>query len=110
LIYYFFCYLFPDCPIGIGTPVAEGKEEIIIDGKTYLLEKALKADVALLLGSKVDEKGNIYYCESTRNFNPLMATAADCVIVEAEVLVKVGDIDPHLVMTPSIFVDYIVRS
>ncbi len=96
-------------PIGLGTPVAEGKDQILIDGKAYLLEKALKADVALIFGSKVDEKGNIFYKEATRNFNPLMATAADTVIVEAEDIVKVGEIDPHLVMTPGLFVKYIVK-
>lgn len=96
-------------PIGVGTPVAEGKDHLLIDGKTYLLEKALRADVALIYGSKVDEKGNIYYHEATRNFNPLMATAADCVMVEAQEIVKTGEIDPHLVMTPSLFVNYIVK-
>lgn len=97
-------------PIGVSTPVAEGKDHLIIDGKTFLLEKALKADVALIFGSKVDEKGNVYYHESTRNFNPLMATAAEVVIVEAEEIVKTGEIDPHLVMTPGLFVKYIVKA
>ncbi len=97
-------------PIGIGTPVAEGKDHLIIDGKTFLLEKALKADVALIFGSKVDEKGNVFYNKATRNFNPLMATAAELVIVEAESLVGVGELDPHLVMTPGLFVDYIVKA
>lgn len=96
-------------PIGIGTPVAEGKDHLIIDGKTFLLEKAIKADVALIYGSKVDEKGNIFYNKATRNFNPLMATAADVVIVEAEEIVKTGELDPHLVVTPGLFVDYIVK-
>lgn len=96
-------------PTGIGTVVEEGKEKITVDGIEYLLETPLKADVALLFGSKVDEKGNVYYHESTRNFNPLMATAADIVIVEAEELVKTGELDANLVMTPSIFVDYIVK-
>lgn len=96
-------------PIGVGTPVAEGKDHLIIDGKTYLLEKALRADVALIFGSKVDRKGNVYYHEATRNFNPLMATAAECVIVEAEALVEVGDIDPHMIATPGLFIDYIVK-
>ncbi|GAA0122779.1 MAG: acetate CoA-transferase subunit alpha [Clostridium argentinense] len=96
-------------PTGIGTVVEEGKEKITVNGVEYLLETPLKADVALLFGSKVDEKGNIYYHESTRNFNPLMATAADIVIVEAEELVKTGELDANLVMTPSIFVDYIVK-
>lgn len=94
---------------GLGTVVEEGKEKITVDGKEYLLEKPLRADVALIFGSKVDKKGNVYYNEATRNFNPLMATAADLVIVEAEELVEVGEINPNEVMTPSIFVDYIVK-
>lgn len=96
-------------PTGIGTVVAEGKEVINIDGKDYLLEKPIKADIAILAGSIVDEKGNVWYSKTTRNFNPLIATAADIVIVEAEKVVKVGEIDPENVMTPHIFVDYIVR-
>lgn len=97
-------------PIGVGTPVAEGKDHLIIDGKTFLLEKAIRADLALIFGSKVDEKGNVFYNESTRNFNPLMAMAADKVIVEAEEIVKVGEIDPHMVMTPGLFVSHIVKA
>ncbi len=93
---------------GVGTLVEEGKKKIEIDGKEYLLELPLRADVALIGGSKVDGKGNIYYNKATKNFNPAMATAADIVIVEAEELVEVGEIDPNDVMTPSIFVDYIV--
>ena len=95
-------------PTGVGTIVEEGKEKLIVDGKTYLLEKPLRADISLIFGSKVDKKGNIYYNKSVRNFNPLMATAADLVIVEAEELVEIGEIDPNDVMTPGIFVDYIV--
>lgn len=96
-------------PTGIGTIVEEGKQKLKIDGKEYLLELPLRADVALIKGSKVDKKGNVYYNKSTRNFNPLMAMAADIVIVEAEEIVEVGDINPNDVMTPSIFVDYIVK-
>lgn len=96
-------------PTGLGTVVEEGKEKVTVDGKEYLLEKPLRADVALIFGSKVDKKGNVYYNEATRNFNPLMAAAADLVIVEAEELVEVGEINPNEVMTPSIFVDYIVK-
>ncbi|WP_066505101.1 CoA transferase subunit A [Abyssisolibacter fermentans] len=95
-------------PVGLGTEVEKGKQKIDIDGKVYILETPLRADVALIAGSKVDKKGNIYYNKSTRNFNPLMASAADIVIVEAENIVEVGKIDPNNVMTPSIFVDYIV--
>ncbi len=97
-------------PIGVGTPVAEGKDHLIIDGKTFLLEKALRADVALIYGSKVDEKGNVYYNEATRNFNPLMAMAAETVIVEAQEIVKTGAIDPHMVITPGLFIKYVVKA
>jgi acetate CoA/acetoacetate CoA-transferase alpha subunit len=95
-------------PTGIGTVVADGKEIINVDGKDYILEKPIRADIALVFGSKVDKKGNIWYNKSTRNFNPLIATAADLVIVQAEELVEVGEIEPENVMTPHIFVDYIV--
>lgn len=95
-------------PTGLGTIVAEGKTIIEVDGKEYLLEKPLKADIALIVGAKVDKKGNVRYAKATRNFNPLMATAADIVIVEADEIVEAGEIDPDDVMTPGIFVDYIV--
>ncbi|WP_432406807.1 acetate CoA-transferase subunit alpha [Wukongibacter sp. M2B1] len=94
---------------GVGTLVEEGKKKIEVDGNEYLLELPLRADVALIGGSRVDKKGNIYYKKSTINFNPAMATAAELVIVEAEELVEVGEIDPNEVMTPNIFVDYIVN-
>lgn len=95
-------------PTGVGTVVAEGKEVINVDGRDYLLEKPIRADIALVFGSVVDKKGNIWYNKSTRNFNPLIATAADVVIVEAEKVVEVGEIVPENVMTPHIFVNYIV--
>lgn len=96
-------------PTGIGTLVAEGKEVIEVDGKAYLLEKPLKADVALLKAYKADTAGNLVYRRAARNFNPLMATAAAVVIVEAEIIVDAGQIDPDEVMTPGIFVDWIVQ-
>lgn len=95
-------------PTGIGTIVADGKKIIEVDGKDYLLEEPLKADVAIIVGAKVDKKGNIRYSKATRNFNPIMATAADIVIVEADEIVEVGELDPDDVMTPGIFVNYIV--
>jgi len=95
-------------PTGIGTIVAEGKDILTIDGKEYLLEKPLKSDIALIVGAKVDKKGNVSYAKATRNFNTIMATAADVVVVEADQVVEVGEIDPDDVMTPGIFVDYIV--
>lgn len=93
---------------GIGTMVEEGKEKIKINHREYILETPLRADVAVIGGSVVDKDGNVFYNASTRNFNPIMATAADFVIVGAESLVEVGEIDPNHVMTPGIFVDYIV--
>lgn len=96
-------------PTGVGTIVEEGKQKVEIDGKTYLMELALRADVALIKGAKVDKKGNIYYNHAARNFNPLMAMAADLVIVEAEELVETGAIHPNDVMTPGLFVDMIVE-
>ena len=96
-------------PTGIGTIVEEGKTIITVDDKKYILEKPLKAEVALLNGSIVDELGNVIYSKTTKNFNPLMATAADTVIVLAEKLVKAGELDPDHIMTNRIFVDYIVE-
>lgn len=94
---------------GLGTVVEEGKQKVTVEGKEYLLELPLKADVALLKGTLVDKKGNVYYSKATRNFNPLIATAADTVIVEAETIVDVGELSQTDVMTPSIFVDIITQ-
>jgi acetate CoA/acetoacetate CoA-transferase alpha subunit len=95
-------------PTGVGTIVAEGKQVINVEGKDYLLEKPLKADFALIRGSVTDEFGNTLYNEATRNFNPMMATAAEHVIVGACEIVKVGELDPNHVVTSGIFVDAIV--
>jgi acetate CoA/acetoacetate CoA-transferase alpha subunit len=95
-------------PTGVGTVVEEGKQKLTIDGKEYLLELPLRADVALIAGETVDKFGNIVYYGATSNFNHLMAPAADIVIVEAEQVVEVGELDPHDVVTPGIFVDYII--
>jgi len=96
-------------PTGLGTIVQEGKRVINVDGKDYLLEKGLKADFALLLGHKVDKKGNVVYNKTTRNFNPLMATACNTVVVEAKEVVEIGAIDPDHVITQHIFIDFIVE-
>ncbi len=93
---------------GVGTIVEEGKEKIKVGDQEYLLELPLRADIAIVGGSVVDKQGNTFYNGSTRNFNPLIATAADMVIVGAEKIVEVGEVDPNHVMTPGIFVDYIV--
>lgn len=95
-------------PTGVGTEIEEGKQKVEVDGKTYLLEKPLKADVALIRASIADEKGNIFYKGTTRNFNPIMATAAELVIAAAEEIVAAGEIEAENVVTPGLFVDYLV--
>ena len=94
-------------PTGLGTIIAEGKPIVQVDGKDYLLEKPLKADIALLRANIVDEEGNMVFLGTTNNFNPLMAMAADIVVVEAEKVVKAGEIAPEQVHASGIFVDYI---
>jgi len=95
-------------PTGVGTEAEIGKEKKIINGQEYIFELPLRADIALLKASVVDKKGNMFFVKTTKNFNPLMATAADVVIVEADKIVEVGEIDPEHVMCSGIFVDYIV--
>ncbi|MCB8964898.1 MAG: 3-oxoacid CoA-transferase subunit A [Bacteroidales bacterium] len=97
-------------PTGIGTVVEEGKQKINVDGRDYLLEKPLHADIALLGASTSDTIGNLVYKGSSQNFNPLMASAADLVIAEAEEVVEVGAIVPECVHTQSIFVTHIVKN
>lgn len=94
-------------PTGIGTIVEEGKQIINSNGKDYILELPLRADLALLEGTTVDTFGNIVYSKTTRNFNPVMATATDVVIVGAREIID--NIDPDNVMTPHIFVDYVIK-
>jgi acetate CoA/acetoacetate CoA-transferase alpha subunit len=96
-------------PTGVGTVVEEGKQTIEIKGKKYLIEEPLRADVAIINAHQADKKGNLVYNMSAVNFNPLMATAADTVIVEAEEIVEVGDLNPNFIHTPHIFVDMIVK-
>ena len=96
-------------PTGIGTIIQEGKELIKVDGKEYILERPLRADVAFIKGSIGDKAGNLIYLGTTQNFNPLMAMAADVVVAEVDTLKEVGEIEPERVHTPSIFVDYIVQ-
>jgi acetate CoA/acetoacetate CoA-transferase alpha subunit len=95
-------------PTGLGTPIAEGKPVINVDGRDYLLEKALRGDVALIHAWKVDKLGNAVYHRTARNFNQIWATAADWVIVEAEQIVEIGELDPDEIMTPGALVDAIV--
>ena len=94
-------------PTGLGTVVEKGKEKINVDGQTYLLEKALKADIALIYASKADKYGNLSYKGTTRNFNTVMATAAKCVIVEVDELSETP-LPPNEIIVPGLFVHYLV--
>ncbi|MDD2491673.1 MAG: CoA transferase subunit A [Bacteroidales bacterium] len=96
-------------PTGVGTVVEEGKRVIEIDGKKFILEMPLKADISFLRASISDELGNLYYKGTTRNFNPLVAMAAELVIVEAEEIVKTGFFIPENVHTPAILIDNICK-
>ena len=97
-------------PTGVGTTVAEGKRQIEIDGKTFLLETALRSDFALIHAFLADYLGNLAYALTARNFNPVMAMAADTVIVTAENIVPVGVIAPDHVVTPAPLVDYLITN
>jgi acetate CoA/acetoacetate CoA-transferase alpha subunit len=97
-------------PTGLGTPIAEGKQILELDGKQYLLEKALRGDVAILHAWKADRMGNLVYRRTARNFNQIFATAADFVIAEAEEIVEVGTLDPDLIHTPGCLVDMVVKA
>ncbi|MCZ6455141.1 MAG: 3-oxoacid CoA-transferase subunit A [Alphaproteobacteria bacterium] len=89
----------------VGTDLAEGKQALTIDGKDYILELPLRADVALIKAYKVDPRGNLVYRKSARNFSPIMAMAADHTIVEVAEEVAIGDLDPEVIITPGVFVD-----
>lgn len=95
-------------PTGVGTMVEEGKTKMAVDGREYLLELPLRADVAIIKAKCADRAGNLVYERAARNFNPLIALAADLVIAEVDELVEVGEIDPDRVMTPAALVDKIV--
>ena len=96
-------------PTGVGTLVAEGKETREFDGRPYVMERALKADFAFVKAWKGDKWGNLVYRKTARNFNPMMATAAKLTIAEVEHLVEVGELDPEMVHTPSVFVNRIFQ-
>lgn len=113
-------------PTGLGTPMQDGKQVVEwddakgeykfvtdadpVNGKRYILELPLHADVAIIHAYKADRIGNVVYHRTARNFNPIMATAADFVIVEAEEIVEVGELDPDVIVTPSCVVDMIVQA
>jgi acetate CoA/acetoacetate CoA-transferase alpha subunit len=95
---------------GIGTTVEEGKQQVKVDGKRYLLEVALRADFALVHAFLVDYLGNLSYALTARNFNPVVAMAADTVIVDADNIVPIGVISPDHIVTPAPVVDYLVMN
>lgn len=97
-------------PTGVGTEVAAGKQVINVDGRDYLLEKALKADVAILKAFKADKAGNLVYRKAARNTNPLMAPAGKITIAQVDHIFEIGQLDPDEIMTPGIFVDYLIQS
>ncbi len=95
-------------PAGVGTPIAEGREVRTFNGRQYLLETALTADVALVKAWRGDHLGNLVYNKTARNFNPMMATAGRVTIAEVEELVEIGEFDPDQVHTPSIYVQRVI--
>jgi 3-oxoadipate CoA-transferase alpha subunit len=97
------------CPTAVGTPLADGKETREIDGRTYVLEYPIRGDVALIAARRSDRMGNLVYRKTARNFGPVMATAATTTIVQVREIVETGDLDPEAVVTPSIYVDRVVR-
>lgn len=94
----------------VGTALAKDKEHREIKGQKFIFEEAIRGDVALIRAHKADRLGNLVYHETARNFNPMMATAAELVIVEVDEIVEVGELNPEEVVTPSVFIDYIVQT
>ena len=94
---------------GVGTQIAEGKPVQEFDGRLYVQERGLRADLAIVHAWKADTEGNLVYRKTARNFNPIMATAGDVVVAQVEHLVPAGEIDPDHIITPGIFVNRIVR-
>jgi len=95
-------------PVGAGTLLAEGKEERVIDGVAHVFEPPIRADVALVFAARADTFGNLWYRHTARNFNPLMATAARVTVAEAAEIVPVGELEPESIVTPHLYVDYLV--
>ncbi|NLW18250.1 MAG: CoA transferase subunit A [Candidatus Cloacimonetes bacterium] len=95
-------------PTGLGTVVEEGKQIINLDGKDYILEPAIPSDFALICAHKADKSGNLVFRKTARNSNPIMAMAGKITIVEVDEIVESGELDPEAIVTPGVFVDYIV--
>lgn len=97
-------------PTGLGTVVQEGKDIITVEGKQFILEKAIQSDFALIRAWKADKAGNLIYRKTARNSNPNMAMAGKITIAEVDEIVETGELDPEAIVTPGIFVNYIVKS
>ena len=97
------------CPTGVGTPIAEGRETRVIDGREYVLEYPIRGDVALIRAHLADRLGNLVYRKTARNFGPVMATAATLTIAEVNSIVDIGELDPETIVTPSIYVNRLVE-
>ncbi|MBL7261737.1 3-oxoacid CoA-transferase subunit A [Paractinoplanes lichenicola] len=95
-------------PTGVGTPLAEGKESRVIDGREYVLEFPIRGDVALIRAHVADRMGNLVYRKTARNFGPVMATAAAVTIAQVSSIVDVGELDPEVIVTPAIYVNRLV--
>lgn len=96
--------------IGIGSMIEKGKQKVLVDGKEFLIETPLQADVAIVHAKKADTYGNLIYDKSARNTNPVVATAGKITIAEVDEIVEVGELDPEAIITPGIYVDMIVQS
>ena len=96
-------------PTGAGTPLAEGKESRLIDGREYLLEFPIRGDVALIRAHLADRMGNLVYRKTARNFGPVMAAAAAVTVCQVSRIVEIGEIDPEVVVTPAIYVNRLVE-
>lgn len=97
-------------PAGVGTPIADGKEIRIFDGKEYVLEESLRADFALIRAAKADKFGNLIYNKTAQNFNPMMAAAGKFTIAEVEEIVEIGNLAPSTIHTPSIYVQGLLQA
>ncbi len=95
-------------PVGAGTDLTKGKEEKVFDDKKYILQRSLISEFSLIKAHKADNLGNLTYIKSARNFNPAMATAGRIVIAEVDEIVEVGELDPEAIITPHLYVDYLV--
>lgn len=95
---------------GIGTLVAEGKEEKLFDGEPYILERGIRADLSLVKAWKADTDGNLVYRKAARNFNPMVATCGRITVAEVEIIVKPGDLDPDQIHTPGIYVQRLIHN